>query len=93
MVEAVDAAHDAKGSCGCLGLTSKASTILWRPPMENVNDGRAEAMDYVKNCNQPDVVREVMCSGDGVERCESGNRCRMRRRRRDDDNRMMATPR
>ena len=93
MIEAVDEAHDAKGSWGCLGLTPKASTILWQHPMENVNDGRAEAMDYVKNYNQPDVVTEVMCSGDGGDRCEGGDRCRMRRRRRDEDNRMMTTPR
>ena len=81
MVEAVDVAHNAKGSWGRLGLTPKASTILWRPPMENASNGRAKAMDYVKNYNQPDVVTEVMCSGDGLDRCEGGDRCRMRRRR------------
>ena len=41
----------------------------------------AAAMDYVTNYNQPDVVVEVMCSGDGGDRCEGGNKCWTIRRR------------
>jgi hypothetical protein len=53
----------------------------------------AAAVDYVKNYNQPDVVVELMCSGDGGNRCGSGNGCQKRRRRWDDNKTTTTTPR